>query len=372
MPDEYDTGDSGQGTAVLYPDFRIIIDGHDYTDRLTNRLISLTLRDLRGMEADTLALEIDDFDGLIQIPDKGAEISLQIGYEGALRDKGIFTVDNAGHSGPPDRISITAHAADFRGSLRTAKERSWHGKTVGDMVADLAGEHDLAPAVSQAFQDMDIPHLDQTNESDANLLTRLAKRLDAIATVKDKKLLFLPKGRGKTASGNSLPTVTIRRSEGDQHHYEEPDRESNYSGVKTFQDDPETGQRKVFVTGKDDGQIKTLRDPFPTADEAQSAGVGELGRTQRAAASMDLTLARGRPDLMPEQPAKLEGWKPKICDWDWVIDEIEHRIDQQGYTSFLKLEVRLTDLDAAADGTGDWKMTGWQTWRTDDGGGAEV
>jgi hypothetical protein len=42
---------------------------------------------------------------------------------------------------------------------------------------------------------------------------------------------------------------------------------------------------------------------------------------------MDITLARGRPDLMPEQPARLEGWKEQITERDWVVTEVEHSID---------------------------------------------
>jgi len=330
------------GTPTLKPAFEIWIDGTSYTDRFTGRLISLSLRDLRGMEADTLSLEIDDHDGLVAIPEKGAVISLQIGFEGALRDKGLFTVDNAGHSGPPDRVRITAHSADFRGTLKVAKERSFHDKTLGQVLEQIATDHQLQPAVAEQFKGVKIPHVDQTNESDAHFLTRLAKRYDAIATIKTGKLIFIPKGRGKTASGQTLPTLILSRSEGDQHNYEEPDRESKYTGVKTFWDDKKTARRNTVLVGED-GEVRTLRDPYPTEDEAKSAAKGEWGRIQRGKAAMDITLARGRPDLMPEQPVRLVGWKQQIVDWEWCVAEVEHSIDGGGYKSGVKLEVLLED-----------------------------
>jgi phage protein D len=289
------------GTPTLKPAFRIEIDGTDYTDRFTGRLVALTLRDLRGMEADTLSLEVDDSDGRVKIPEKGAKIALEIGFlgDGGLRDKGPFVVDNVGHSGPPDRVHITAHSADFRGSLKIARERSWHGETLGSLVDWIAGDHTLAPAVAAELAAIQIPHIDQTNESDAHFLTRLAVRYDAIATVKHERLLFVRRGHGLTATGQPLPTVTLDRSQGDQHHYEEPDRESRYTEVKAFYDDPRSARRLFAVVGAE-GYLRTLRDPFPSEAEARSAAEGEWGRVRRALAGMEITLARGRPDVIPD------------------------------------------------------------------------
>ena len=45
------------------PAFKIILNGKDITTRLESRLISLTLTDNRGFEADQLDIELDDADG---------------------------------------------------------------------------------------------------------------------------------------------------------------------------------------------------------------------------------------------------------------------------------------------------------------------
>ena len=329
-------------TTVLRPAFRIVINGEDYTERFDGRLVSLALRDLRGMEADTLSLEIDDSDGLVKIPEKGAEIELSIGWPDALTDKGLFTIDDVSHDGPPDTITITARSADFRESLKSAQERDWHEETLGDIIDWIAGDHNLAPAVSPALAAIEIPHIDQTNESDAHFLTRLAQRYDAIATVKHERLLFIHKGRGLTASGEELPTLELDRTQQDRHHWEETDRESRYTGVKAFWDNPRAGKREFVIVGID-GYLRTLRDPYPTEDEAADAAGGEWGRVQRAKARMQITLAVGRADIMPEQPTVLSGWKARITDTDWVITEVTHSIGGNGYTTGLDLEVRLVE-----------------------------
>ena len=95
------------------PAFSIEIEGKQLT-ALDNRLISLSLTDNRGFEADQLDLELDDADGQIVLPRRGAVIQLALGWKGQpLFPKGAFTVDEIEHSGAPDRLTIRARSADF-------------------------------------------------------------------------------------------------------------------------------------------------------------------------------------------------------------------------------------------------------------------
>ncbi|PUL07243.1 late control protein D, partial [Salmonella enterica subsp. enterica serovar Dublin] len=76
------------------PAFSITIEGKDVTTVMDARLMSLTLTDNRGFEADQLDLELDDADGLIALPRRGAVIQLALGWKGQpLFPKGVFTVD---------------------------------------------------------------------------------------------------------------------------------------------------------------------------------------------------------------------------------------------------------------------------------------
>ena len=52
-----------------------------------------------------------------------------------------------------------------------------------------------------------LPHLDQSNESDLHLLTRLARRWDYVFKLLGKRLVFVPAGRGLAASGEPVTTV---------------------------------------------------------------------------------------------------------------------------------------------------------------------
>lgn len=213
------------------PAFSISIEGKDITTVLDNRLMSLTLTDNRGFEADQLDLELDDADGKIVLPRRGAVITLALGWKGQpLFPKGAFTVDEIEHTGAPDRLTIRARSADFRETLNTRREKSWHNTTIGEVVKEIAARHKLKMALGKDLSDKPVEHIDQTNESDGSFLMRLARQYGAIASVKNGNLLFIRQGQGKSASGKPLPVITITRKDGDSHRFTLADRGA-YTGV---------------------------------------------------------------------------------------------------------------------------------------------
>ncbi|HGP6129037.1 TPA: hypothetical protein ACLNW8_003642, partial [Vibrio cholerae O1] len=145
---------------VKQPAFDITIGGKQVLS-LNGRMMGLTLTDNRGFEADTLEITIDDTDGKIELPPRGVEVSVAIGWRGEpLTHKGIFTVDEVSHSGPPDQLIVTARSADFRQDFNVKREYSWHDITVGKVVSAIAGRYNLTPAVSRQLIDIEIDHAD--------------------------------------------------------------------------------------------------------------------------------------------------------------------------------------------------------------------
>ena len=91
--------------ALKIPAFCVRQGGKVLTE-LSDRVISISLTDNRGFDADQLTLELDDTDGSVALPPRGAELSFWLGWMGeALVYKGIYTVDEVAHDGPPDRIA---------------------------------------------------------------------------------------------------------------------------------------------------------------------------------------------------------------------------------------------------------------------------
>ena len=73
-----------QGTdPVKMPDFDILAEGKTLSG-VAERLMSLSLTDNRGFEADQLTITLDDADGQLQLPPRGARLTVLIGWKGAV------------------------------------------------------------------------------------------------------------------------------------------------------------------------------------------------------------------------------------------------------------------------------------------------
>ena len=369
--------------STLTPAFMLKIESKDITGNISDRLISLTMTDNRGFEADQLDLELNDADGRVVLPVRGAVLTLWLGWKGsALIEKGRFTVDEVEHRGAPDTVTIRARSADFRGSLNSRREESWHDKTLGMIVETVAKRNKLEAAVAPELARIAIPHIDQSQESDAKFLTRLADRNGGEVSVKSGKLLFLQAGKALTASGKPIPQVTITRSEGDRHQFSIADR-SAYTGVTAqwlHTKEPKPKKVKVkrrtkephlralehpkakakkkeakvpearegeYMAGEADN-VFALTTVFSTKAQAMRAAQAKWDKLQRGVAEFSITLALGRADLYPETPVAVSGFKSIIDDQAWIITKVTHALNSNGYTTSLELEVKLADIDYEA------------------------
>ncbi|NJB79800.1 phage late control D family protein [Xanthomonas arboricola] len=319
------------------PQWRVVLDGTDLTERIAPRLLDLTLTECRGGEADQLDLRIHDHDGKMALPKRGVRLAVALGWKATgLIEKGTFIVDEVEYSGSPDIITVRARSADLTADMRTRRERSWHNTTLGAVLNTLAGEHGLTPRVAEALARTKLPHLDQANESDMNLLTRLGQRFDAVATVKGGALVFAPIGAGTTATGKLLPTVSLTRRDGDQHRYSVADRDA-YTGVCAYWVDKGKARRQSVLVGTDDN-AKRLRESYADEETARQHAHAELERVKRGLAKFEINLAIGRPDLFPGLQVQLNGFKPGIDSMKWLTVKATHSIEGRGLTTALLLE----------------------------------
>lgn len=323
-------------------DCRVTLDGADLTDKIRPRLMSLRITEKRGDEADQLDIVLDDSSGILAMPKLGAVLRVEIGWKKGsgirvgLVDKGRYKVDSVEHGGPPDTITIRARSADFSSTIRNRREQSWRDKTLGEIVHEVAGRNKLTPRVDAKLSAITLKLVTQSRESDIAFLKRLGREHDAVATIKDKTLIFAPIGKGVTASGKAIPAATIRRREGDRHSYTIEKRD-DYSGVTASWHDTRGATRRKVTVGTDDN-AKSLRRVYPSEAEARRAAKAEQGRIQRAPAKFTCGLALGQPDLYPERKVKAEGFKAEIDATAWLIVEVTHELGERGLTTALQLE----------------------------------
>ncbi len=358
-----------QSELSRVPAFSILMGGKALT-QLDPRIISLELTDNRGFEADELTIAIDDSDGLIELPPRGAELSVSLGWQGEpLVYKGVYTVDEVAHSGPPDRLEITARSADFRDEFNVKREVSWHDVTVERIVSAIARRYKLTPVISGQLMSAEIDHADQTQESDMSFLTRMADLLGAIATIKNGSLLFILPGGGVSANGKALPQFAITRSSGDRHSFRIADRDA-YTGVQAYWLDLEFGKKKKvtvkerkkktenkprssaregdYIAGED-GNVFVLRTTFNNETAAQRAAAAKWQQLKRGAAEFTMTLVCGRADLYPEMHGTVSGFKTDMNNQDWIIAKATHTIDEGGFKTQLELEAKIPEWIAESE-----------------------
>ncbi|MHA3359396.1 phage late control D family protein [Yersinia enterocolitica] len=364
--------------ADLAPDFMLTLNQQDITQNIRDRLLSLSLTDNRGFEADQLDIELDDADGQLAMPERGAVLSVFLGWKGsALIGKGDFIVDEVEHHGAPDTLTIRARSADFRGSLNARREVSYHETTLGKVVSQVAERNNLQAMLADGLADIAIPHIDQTQETDAKFITRLASLNGAVAAVKTGRLLFIKPGRAVTASGKPIPLMTLTRQDGDQHSFSIADRGA-YTGVSAswlHTKNPKPNKVKLqrkpqfkhlralqhpkikvpqrtksveerqgnYLAGSGDN-VFVITTVYATQKAAMRAAQAKWEKLQRGVAEFSITLAIGRADLFPETPVVVSGFKSVINQQKWIISKVAHHLNNSGYTTQLVLEVLLSDV----------------------------
>ena len=367
------------GGNHLTPVAKLTINGKPFNTDALSRIISISLTDKSGFEADELTVSLSDHDGKLALPPKSAEITIALGYiETGIVDKGSYKITEVSWSGAPDTLHITAQSADTSDRFSEAKEKSWHKTSLKEIIESIAAANGYTPIIGKAYQDEKIDHIDQSNESDAAFLSRLAERYDAIATVKHGRLLFVSSGEATTASGQPLPTIRITRNSGDQYTWRYSNTES-YNAVRAYYIDKQTGKKhevvitednydpvkktvtttKKYKTKRKDGKthktttkevteikqadttgkkIKTLRHTYQSPKTAATGARAAYKKLKRGAMEFDISLAVGRPDVAPESPVTLQGFKPEIDAEKWVGKETVHTLDGNGLTTAVKLQ----------------------------------
>jgi len=244
--------------------------------------------------------------------------------------------------------------------------------------------HGKRDASAEGFAGVAVAHIDQTQETDASFLTRLATLYGAVAAVKAGRLLFLRPGNGVTVSGKPIPQLTLTRQDGDRHSFSIADRGA-YTGVSAswlHTKDPKPKKVKLkrkakekhlralehpaakkkkatttktpeakegdYLAGSEDN-VFTLTTVYATKAAAMRAAKAKWDKLQRGVAEFSVMLALGRADLFPETPVQVSGFKSVIDAQPWLISKVTHSLNGSGYTTTLNFEVLLSDVEYQAE-----------------------
>lgn len=279
----------------------------------------------------TLLVPLDDLLAVVR----------ELGYALQPKYMGMFTADSVEVEGPPDRRTITGLATingettSGKTALTDQKKRSWpEGNTVADMVAKVAGEHGLQEAVSKSLAAIALPHIDQIDESDINLLSRVARDHDAIAKPGDGRIVMAKRGESLTASGQPMPSLLLTQSKVSRWRYRNSVRDAVGSVITVYQD-LGAGRSQECRAGEGD-PIRRIKRRHPNQDAAQRAADAELKRLKRAGRSFSVNM-KGNPDAMAEAKLSVAGFRSYI-DGEWLVTQATHSLDSGGYRTKVEAE----------------------------------
>ncbi|WP_255577703.1 MULTISPECIES: hypothetical protein [unclassified Acidovorax] len=102
---------------------------------------------------------------------------------------------------------------------------------------------------------------------------------------------------------------------------------------------PNAAEKKSVLVGEQDNE-KRLKDTYGSEADAMAAARSEHGRIERGKATMELTLAIGRPELMPQTSVVFRGFKDVIDDTPWLVVKLTHNLGDGGLKTRIELKTR--------------------------------
>lgn len=320
---------------------RLTLEGVDLADKVNPRLIELTLSEKRGGEADELSVTLHNTDGLLAMPDPGRVIALALGWASGddvaigLVEKGRFTVDEVEAGGPPDTITIRARSADLSGGYRQRRTKSWRNTTLGAILTEIAARHGITAQVHPDLASKPVAALDQQGKSDMALVKDLGSRFDAVATWKDRRLIFMPVGSATTASGKAIPGLTLKRRDGWRWSFTRAQRDEN-DGVQATWHDQASGRKRKHSTG---GQNpKKLKRVYASEADAKQAAQAEAKKRARGGYRFEYDLAFADCTIQPNRPVTLSGWNTTVDAVKWLVESVETTMGAGGLRQRVTLE----------------------------------
>ncbi|KAF7769989.1 hypothetical protein PCIT_a2922 [Pseudoalteromonas citrea] len=330
----------------IQPQYSIKTNGKEIADILKERLVEIKVSLKTGLQSDTCYVRFDNLDSApIQEPKATDTIEVALGYKSESSDKngklsplGLFEVGEYSVTGPVRSLELFGNKVLWHTALKAPQQKSWpkDPKTpqkLGDLVSEIASNHGLDPKVGPEFTSVELPHIEQ-NESDMQLLSKLAEQYDAIFKVTYDKLIFMARGTGKSLSGKALPEIKLDVRQllswqFLQNAYREVGEVKAY-----FYDMNEAKRKQVKIGG---GKPSTVL-AYVYANEAYAtqAAKAKQRRLNRAAKSIRAKII-GDPSISAGTVVKIVNTQTKV-DGKWFVSEVDHCINSEGFTSFLLCE----------------------------------
>lgn len=198
--------------------FKLIANGKDITDNITLKANSITLIDEANEEADELSFDIT---GPFKRPAFGDEIMFYLGWDVPIL-VGKYYVQSTERRNNMI-LSVSCTSVDFNGPLKEKKDSTFTG-TLKQLVEKKAKEYNLKTRTD--CDDIYLKGYAQSDESDLNMLNRIAEDYNLIFNIKNGTIVMLHREKdGKInpelpryyISANNITNLTITQNSADYY-----------------------------------------------------------------------------------------------------------------------------------------------------------
>ncbi|WP_299298131.1 contractile injection system protein, VgrG/Pvc8 family [uncultured Tateyamaria sp.] len=329
------------GVTDFRPLVRVRIDGQLVSGFLFSQLTSVRVTDTAGLMSDTAELTFANASAIqrFAMPEPGAEVEIELGYLGEFKHMGVYIADEVEESSPPRQISVSCRAKS-QGSTESGyapihqqKTRSWdEGLTLEQIVKTVAGDNGLEPAITDAAASIVPGHIDQIDESDLAMLTRIAVTHDLVAKPAGGTLFVGKKADGIKASGEATPTVRVLETDVSRWAMRRSQGEATGSVIATYRD---LGQGADIEVQVGEGEpIRRLRQRFRSEAEAAAAASAEARRSGRMQEAFELEMP-GDPSIVAEGKIEPIGFS-SACSGTWLVETANHEVSVGAYVTLVQ------------------------------------
>lgn len=324
------------------PVFYIKANGVDITDKLLGLSGTMTVTDNEGLVADRVDISIDDKDGRVERPKAGAILQVIGGYRSRLRDFGRFSVDTTNLKGWPQGATISAQSVAAKSLAKQRQTLAFKPAdfpNYGAILRHIASMVGVEPALHAAIAQTENLYEAMADEDGIQFLLRLGDKLGATISIKDQRLVAVPKGGGQSASGNRLPSVAVTKPGNFLDYSVTWSDDKAYSSVVASYYDRRKNEKKTVseATGLD-GPTWNIRDPYENETVAKRAAKAKAADLRRAQASATFQI-NGDPFALAEAEAIVTGARADV-DGRWRIKSAAHSFSATGpYTTSLSCDV---------------------------------
>jgi phage protein D len=328
------------------PFYSIKTSGNEIAKKLRDRLVEVSVTQRCGLVSDICHVKFDNLPSAqIKLPKETDTIEIAMGYKSGTEDTdtelvglGKYTVGEFHVRGPIRALDIYGNKLNWHEGFKSPKAVTWESTDetplfLSDLVRAIASNHGFDAAVAQEYNQVVLPHIEQS-ESDMQLLSRLAIQHDAFMKVIEEKLLFMPKGTGKTLSGKSTKAAVITSSQLVDWRFKQQHSQLIKS-VKAKYYDFEQATQEVEEQGNGDPSYQL---PYIFADKAsaQAAAKGKLQQFKRTQQVMCISIW-GNPNIKAGSVLKIED-ESSPTNGSWFVDTVQHVINGSGFLSFVTCE----------------------------------